>query len=140
MNPGFSELVTAPKMLGMTCRLYFLAPSVLNHPLSRLVLGHKTLDQLRFAIGPQNIDLPASTGSFRAMKVGRCSDIVGVCGHGSPVQAVTPPQTNTTAAYLTSQISRLKAPSTSFAFRNPQPPQRLLGEVRPTIPVCTLLR
>jgi hypothetical protein len=108
-------------MLGMTCRLYFLAPGVLSHPLSRVVLCHKTLDYFRFAIGSQNIDLPASTGFFRAMKAGRCSDIVEVCAHGSPVQAVTLPQTNTTAAYLTLQVSRLEAPSTSFAFRNPQP-------------------
>jgi len=28
------------------------------------MLGHETLDYFRFAIGPQNIDLPARTGTF----------------------------------------------------------------------------
>ena len=37
---------------------------VLSNPLDCVMLGHETLDYFRFAIGPQNIDLPARTGIF----------------------------------------------------------------------------
>ena len=37
---------------------------MLNNPLNRVVFRNKALDCFRFAIGPQNIDPPASSGIF----------------------------------------------------------------------------
>lgn len=63
---------------------------MLSNPLDRVAFRNKALDYFRFAIGPQNIHPQPSPGFFRAMKIGRCSNIRRICAYGAPVQASYP--------------------------------------------------
>ena len=41
---------------------------MLGNPFDRVVFRNETLDYFRFAIGPQNIDTPATSGIFPSRK------------------------------------------------------------------------
>lgn len=50
--------------LARLVRIFLPRRRVLRNPLGSVMLRNKTLDDFRFAIGPQNIDPPAGAGIF----------------------------------------------------------------------------
>src|ERR1700730_11472602 len=64
MIDSASWLGSLGRLRCIVIRIFLPRLGVLSNPYDRVILGNEALDYFRFAIGPQNIDTPASPGIF----------------------------------------------------------------------------
>jgi len=108
---------------------------MLSNPLKRVIFRNKALDYFRFAIGPQNIDPPASSGIFPR------HESWSVLEHPSNMRPRRPGSSQQSCHNQTSQLTliavatRLRASAGSNADR-PKAQHSLRPKMPASLPCC----